>query len=136
MAVVEVAMRLGMVVAPYAVNNPEMVVLPCTESVVPGVVVPMPTRPTESMRMRSFVVAVPPVANIIGPVADVFANTIPPVAPVPLRMTVEFGILMTLVFAVAELLYWRTVNPVLGPSSPTSIKEVIPLVSEDCIRRL
>ena len=42
---VEVEIREKMVEVPYAVMGPAMVVEPCTESGVPGVVVPMPTLP-------------------------------------------------------------------------------------------
>ena len=41
---VEVEMREKMVEVAYAVMGPAMVVLPCTESVEPGVVVPMPKK--------------------------------------------------------------------------------------------
>jgi len=39
---VEVETIERMVEVPYAVIDPAIVVLPCTESIVPGVVVPMP----------------------------------------------------------------------------------------------
>ena len=87
----------------------------------------MPTLPTELMRMRSFVNALPPVPKMIGPVVDWLSMIIPPVLFVPAVRSDESGTFTRVEFVVAEL-FWRRKVKVLA-ESPTALNTEEPLES-------